>query len=199
MNNYVRFFNADCMGRKVSFYIDGVQTLTDVEYGKFSEYIKVDVSSATFGITCQGCNEEKCSSLSLSFENSRVYTVAAICVGSDVCIYGIREIFDDKNKTGANLRVCNLCPDISGDDLYMNQHKIVGDMEYLEVGKYIKLIPDTYDFTVKDENEIKFNAGKQTLKNGKYNTFYFIGNQKSQPEIKCVVSVDAMSYETDIL
>ena len=51
-------------------------------------------------------------------------------------------------------------------------------------------------FHLRDKKDIKFNAGKQTLQKGKYNTFYFIGNQKNKPEMKCIVSVDAMSYDT---
>lgn len=195
MCNYVRFFNADCMGRTVLFYSDDNKISENVEFGNFGKYIKVENEKASFGAKCNSCNDN-CSKLELSFENSSVYTIAAICVGSDVCLYGIREIFNDKTKTGANLRVCNLCPDIAGDDLYMNRYKILGDMEYLEVSKYIKVVPDTYDFTVKDKKDIKFNAGKQTLQKGKYNTFYFIGNQKNKPEMKCIVSVDAMSYDT---
>lgn len=199
MSNFVRFFNADCMGRKISFYIDGKLALSDVEFGCFGEYLKMDGESKTFGITCSGCNEEKCSTLTLTFEHSSVYTIVAVCVGSDVCLYGIREVFNQKNKSGANLRICNLSPDISGDDLYANRYKIIGDMEYLEVSKYIKLVPDTYDFTVKDGKQIKYNIGNQTLPKGKYNTFYFIGKLNSEPGLKCIVSVDAMSYETDAL
>ncbi len=199
MNNYVRFFNADCQGRNISFYINGETGAQNIEFGKFSRYIKIDGNQATFGMSCQNCNIGDCGTLSLSFDSSAVYTVAAVCIGGEVCLYGIREMFGEPNRDSANLRVCNLSPDISEDDLYANRYKIIGDIDYLEISKYIKMIPDTYDFTIKDDKEIKFNIGKQMLKKGKYNTFYLIGKLNAKPEIRCIVSQDAMSYDGDAL
>ena len=199
MNKYVRFFNADCMGREITFYIDGVMTSENLAFGKFSDFIKIENSETNFTISCDGCEEKDCSSLYVSFDNSPVYTVAAVCIGGEVCLYGIREMFDNKDRNNANLRVCNLSPDVAGNDLYANRFKVIGDMEYLEVSKYVRIVPDTYDFTVRDGKDIKFNIGNQTLKQGKYNTFYIIGKLKSIPDMKCIVSVDAMSYESDAL
>lgn len=199
MNNYVRFFNADCQGRDISFYINDQMSAQDIGFGKFSKYIQIDGSQATFGMSCDNCQLGECAVLTLNFDSSPVYTVAAVCIGGAICLYGIREIYGEPNRTSANLRVCNLSPDISEDDLYANKYKIIGDIDYLEISKYIKMIPDTYDFTIKDGDEIKFNIGKQTLKTGKYNTFYFIGKLNAKPEMKCIVSQDAMSYEGSTL
>ncbi len=199
MNNYVRFFNADCQGRNISFYINDDMGAENIEFGSFSRYIQINGNQATFGMSCLDCKIGDCGTLTLNFDSSSVYTVAAVCIGGEVCLYGIREMFGEPNRASANLRVCNLSPDISEDDLYANRYKIIGDIDYLEVSKYIKMIPDTYDFTIKDDKEIKFNIGKQTLKNGKYNTFYIIGKLKAKPEMRCIVSTDAMSYEGDAL
>ena len=199
MNNYVRFFNADCYGRNISFYIDDKMMAENLQFCQFSRYMKVDGQTAQFGMSCLNCEVGDCASLYLSFENSSVYTVAAVCIGGEVCLYGIREMFAEPNRASANLRVCNLSPDVSGDDLYANRYKIIGDIDYLEISKYIKMVPDTYDFSIRDGKEIQFNIGKQTLKKGKYNTFYIIGKLKSNPDMKCIVSTDAMSYEGDAL
>lgn len=199
MNKYVRFLNADCYGRNISFYTNGKISAENIPFGEASRYIPVDGVSASFTLSCMNCDVSECTGLELNFDNTPVYTVAAVCIADSVCLYGIREIFGETSPNTANMRVCNLSPDISGDDLYANRYKLIGDMDYLEISKYISLIPDTYDFTVRDDDEIRFNIGKQTLHKGKYNTFYLMGRLGSEPSMRCIVSVDAMSYDGDAL
>lgn len=199
MNKYVRFFNADCYGRNVSFYTNEQMSAENLSFGEFSRYMPIDDSTATFTMSCLNCDLGPCSKLNISFENSPVYTVAAVCIADEICLYGIREMFGEPNRTTANMRVCNLSPDISGDDLFANRYKLIGDIDYLEISKYLGMIPDTYDFTVRNDKNILFNIGKQTLQKGKYNTFYLIGKLNSNPGMKCIVSVDAMSYDGDTL
>lgn len=200
MNKYVRFLNADCYGRNISFYTNGKMSAENIPFGEASRYIAIDGSNATFTLSCLNCDMSECTGLELNFDNTPVYTVAAVCIADSVCLYGIREIFGEPSRTTANIRVCNLSPDISGDDLYANRYKLIGDMDYLEISKYIPMIPDTYDFSVRDDDDdITFNIGKQTLGKGKYNTFYIMGKHNSNPAMRCVVSVDAMSYEGESL
>ncbi len=197
MNNYVRFFNADCMGRSCTFYVNG-ENEQKLSFGEFSRYIKIDGDSATLGIQSNG-ESTVCSTLVLDFSVCSVYTVAAVCIGGNVCLYAIREILGEPDRSSANLRVCSLSPDVSEDDLYAGRYKIIGDIDYLEVSKYIKMVPDTYDFSVKNNKEIVLGIGKQNLSVGKYNTFYIIGRKNQKPDIRCIVSVDAMSYNGDTL
>ena len=197
MKNYVRFLNADCMGRKCTFYINEQKQCT-LDFGEFSGYINIDGESAKMSIQAEGENN-MCSTINLDFSSSRVYTAAAVCIASNVCLYAVSEIIGKPNRNCANLRVVSLSPDISEDDLYAGRYRIIGDIEYLEISKYIKMIPDTYDFTINNGKEIILGIGKQKLSVGKYNTFYIIGKQKQHPDIRCIVSVDAMSYDGDTL
>ena len=199
MNRYVRFFNADCYGRNVTFYTNGEISAENVGFGEFSRYVPVPDTTASFSMSCLNCNQGQCSKLEIAFDNSPVYTVAAVCIADEICLYGIREIYGEPNRSGANLRVCNLSPDITGYDLYANRYELIGDMDYLEVSKYVAMVPDTYDFAVKDDKNIVFNIGRQTLQKGKYNTFYLIGKVNSNPAMACIVSIDAMSYDGDAL
>ncbi len=199
MNRYVRFFNADCNGHNISFYTNGKMSAENLSFGQFSRYMPMDTSTATFTLSCLDCNTEQCAGLKLNFDNSPVYTVVAVCIADDTCLYGIREMFGEPSRSTANLRVCNLSPDISGDDLYANRYSLIEDIDYLEISKYLPMIPDTYDFSVRNGKEILFNIGKQTLQKGKYNTFYLIGKLSGQPAMKCIVSVDAMSYDGETL
>ena len=199
MNKYVRFLNGDCYGRDISFYINGNLAAENISFGEASRFMAVDGSTASFTLSCLNCSTSECPGLELNFDNSPVYTVAAVCVADSVCLYGIRELMGDVSGNTANVRVCNLSPDISGDDLYANRYKLIGDIDYLEISKYISMIPDTYDFTIRDGKDVKFNIGRQTLHKGKYNTLYLMGRLNSNPAMKCVVSVDAMSYDGDSL
>jgi hypothetical protein len=199
MNKYVRFLNGDCYGRNISFYINGKLSAENIPFGKASRYIAIDGSSASFSLSCLNCDVSECSALELNFDNSPVYTVAAVCIADSVCLYGIREMFGEPSRTTANMRVCNLSPDISGEDLYANRYKLIGDIDYLEISKYIPVIPDTYDFSIRNDENVVFNIGRQTLQKGKYNTFYIMGKHNSNPAMRCIVSVDGMSYEGEWL
>ena len=101
-----------------------------------------------------------------------------------------------KDSSFGNLRVCNLSPDIYNADVYANKYKILGDLDYLGISKYMCIIPDTYDFSIKEAKGDKtiLNCGHQRIEKGGFNTIYLIGRINSNPSLRCVFSVDAMTY-----
>ena len=193
---YVRFFNADAYGRDVSFYYNGKPVAENLKFGQFSGYIPVEPGTGDFTVSCLNCKRDA-EVLKLNLSNSTVYTIASVNIGEDISLYGIRENFEGNNPSMGNLRVCNLSMDISDGDVYANRYKIIGDLDYLEISKYLSMIPDTYEFTIKSpkSDNVLLHCGKQVVKAGKYNTLYLIGRANSNPSLSCVFSIDAMSYE----
>ena len=90
---------------------------------------------------------------------------------------------------------------ISNADVYANKYQILGDINFLEISKYISIIPDTYEFTIRDDDSERtiLNCGRQSIKSGKFNTLYIIGRINSNPSLRCVFSIDAMNYDGEYL
>lgn len=196
---YVRFFNADSLGRNMSFFMGNKSIAADIPFGGFTQFSEVPVGTNSFTVSCVNC--ESAGKIMLTFDNSSVYTVAAVCIDNSVSLYGIREMFSQNNRSFGHLRVCDLSPDIVNADIFANQSQILGGVDYLEISRYMDIIPDTYNFTVKECNSDKvlLNCGRQTARSGKYNTLYLIGRVNSNPSVKCVFSVDAQSYDGEYL
>ena len=193
--SYIRFLNADCLGREITFFVDGKAVVNNLPFGQFTPYSDIN-GTKKFSVSCLGCKDGESGSISLNFENGAVYTVAALCMDDDISLYGIKENTGEGQENSGNIRVCNLSPDISNADIYANKYKILGDVDYLVISRYICMIPETYDFSVKEGNKEKviLNCGYQRVQKGKYNTLYLIGRINANPNIRCIFSVDAKSY-----
>lgn len=192
---YVRFFNADAYGRNMNYYVNGKSVAENIPFGQFTGFMSVPEGIVNITVSCIGNKDG--AGIDISFDKSSVYTVAAVNIGDEISLYGIKENFPENSRSMGHIRVCNLSVDVLEADVYANNFQILGDIDFLEISRYINIIPDTYEITVKDEETEKtvLNCGNQTLKSGKYNTLYIIGRINSNPSLRCVLSVDAMSYE----
>lgn len=195
---YVRFFNADAYGRSMDFFVNGNPVAENIPFGQFTGYMSVPEGMVNLTVSCIGCDKDN-DGIDITFDKFSVYTVAAVNIGDDVSLYGIKENFDIDSRSMGHIRVCNLSVDVEEADVYANKYQILGDIDFLEISKYIKIIPDTYEFTIKDDNKTILNCGRQTIKSGKFNTLYIIGRINSNPSLSCMFSVDAMSYDGEYL
>lgn len=197
---YVRFLNADAYGRNMDFYVNGKPVAENIAFGQFTGYMSVPDGVVNMTASCIGCNADN-EGINISFDNRGVYTVAAVNIGNEVSLFGINEIFDTDSKSMAHIRVCNLSVDVEEADVYANKYQILGDIDFLEISRYIGIIPDTYELTVKDDDSerVILSCGRQILKPGKFNTLYIIGRTNSNPSLRCVFSTDAMSYNGEYL
>lgn len=197
---YVRFFNADAYGRNMDFFVNGKPVAENIAFGQFTGYMSVPEGMVNMTVSCIGCKADN-EGINIAFDLSSVYTVAAVNIGNEVSLFGINEIFDTDSTSMAHIRVCNLSVDVEEADIYANKYQILGDIDFLEISRYISIIPDTYEFTVKDDDSerVILSCGRQTLKSGKFNTLYLIGRINSNPSLRCAFSIDAMSYSGEYL
>ena len=197
---YVRFLNADAYGRNTNFYINGKPVAENISFGQSTGYMSVPEGTAKLTVSCTGCDCDN-EGINIAFGMSSVYTVSSVNIGDEVSLLGINEIFDTDSRSMGYVRICNLSVDIDEADVYANRYQILGDIEFLEVSKYIAIIPDIYEFTIRDDDSEKIilNCGKQTVKSGKFNTLYIIGRINENPSLRCVFTTDAMSYNGEYL
>lgn len=192
---YVRFFNAYPKNQNIDFYLGNALVASNIVYGVFSPYIKVSKGKQSFMLTKAGSREVLATAV-LNFDDGEVYTVAAADDDGKVIAYGIKEPTERSNVDYGHIRVCQLSPDLGKADVIANQYKILGDIDYLELSKYICITPGRYDFNIKltsDEKSV-LNVSAQNMKPCVYNTLYIIGLDGGSPSLTGVLSVDAASY-----
>ena len=193
---YVRFFNAVPDNQNADFYIGNALVASNITFGTFSPYIKVTKGRQNFIVTKSGNKNDVLATLTLNFDDGEVYTVAAVTDDGKVLAYGINEPTERNNLEYGHIRICQLSPDLGKADVVANQYKILGDIDYLELSKYICISPARYDFNIKRSGEEKteLNVSAQTMRPGIYNTLYIIGLADGTPNIRGVLSIDAASY-----
>lgn len=193
---YVRFFNASPDAGSIDFYCGSELVAAAIPYGAFSVYIKVPTGMQCFKITKSGTKNEYISELNVDFKIGNVYDICAVNTYPKTNLYAIKEPTDKSETNYGHLRVCNLSPNNESVNIYADNNCFIGDIKYMEISKYVAMIADKYNFTVKnseDGNKI-LNCGTQIIKQGKYNTLYILSKSAPYNEPICVFTIDAASY-----
>lgn len=196
LNPYVRFLNALPGNQKVDYYLGNTLVAPGLEFGCFSRYIKVGRGTQEIKMTESGNKENVIATVNIPFEQGDVYTVSSVYSGGENMAYGIAEPTERSNPDYGHVRVCHLAPGLGSLDISANEHKILGNIDYLEVSKYMCLLPGKYKFTAIDTLNGKTELAMpcQFPKAGMYNTVYIIGNGTDSAPYMGLFSVDAASY-----
>lgn len=193
---YVRFLNASPSVEKADFYLGNSLASPSLGFGCFSGYVRVPVGVSEFKITKAGNKNDVIATISLPFKQGEVYTIATVHSDGNTMAYGIKEPSERDNINYGHLRVCHLCPALGSVDVKANEYNILGDIDYLEISKYICLLPGKYEFAFSDANtnNAKLVMPCQNVLPGKYNTLYIVGNNTEKAPLMGLFSVDAASY-----
>jgi len=193
---YVRFLNASPTLSGVDFYHGNTLAAPNLSFGNFSSYVRVPTGTQEFKITEAGNKDNVIATVNLPFEQGEVYTVAAVHSDGSTMAYGISEPTKRENTEYGHVRICHLSPNFNEMDISANGHKILGNIDYLELSRYICISPDKYEFRMSQskDNVLKLVMPNQNLRSGKYNTVYVLGLSDSNPSLMGILSVDAASY-----
>jgi len=196
LHPYVRFLNASPSVAGADFYLGSRLYAPNLGFGCFSSYIKVPRGTQEFIITEAGNRNNVIARLSLPFNQGEVYTVAAVHSDGETMAYGISEPTDKTNMQYGNVRICHLSPILREADISVNGKKILQNIDYLEISKYICMTPDMYEFRVSDSDSgrVVLSVPNQNVRSGKYNTLYVVGTQNDATPLMGLFSVDAASY-----
>ncbi len=196
LHPYVRFLNASPSLVGADFYLGSRLYAPNLGFGCFSSYIKVPRGTQEFIITEAGDRNKEIARLSLPFNQGEVYTVAAVHSDGSTMAYGIAEPTDKSNIGYGNVRICHLSPVLREADVSANGKKILQNIDYLEISKYICMTPDMYEFSVTDSDlgRTRLTMPGQNVRSGKYNTLYIVGTDNDSTPLMGLFSVDAASY-----
>ncbi len=196
MYPYVRFLNACPSLTGADFYLGNSLASPSLGFGCFSGYVKVPRGMNEFRITKADDKDNVIATLTLPFKQGEVYTVAAVHSDGSTMAYGISEPTDRKNTEYGHLRVCHLSPMTGNLDINANGYRILEDIDYLELSKYMCVSPGKYEFSFFDAkgNNAVLVMPNQNVLPGKYNTLYIVGNDTEKAPLMVLFSVDAASY-----
>ena len=191
---YVRFVNACPSVKSADFYHGNTLVAPNLGFGCFSAYIRVPRGAQEFRITESGNKDNVIASITLPFGQGEVYTVAAVHSDGSAMAYGIAEPTARENTQYGHVRICHMSPSLGELDINANEHKILGNIDYLEVSRYICISPGKYEFSAMETSggSPKLVMPNQVVKPGNYNTIYIIGN--SGDNLMGIFTVDAASY-----
>ncbi len=193
---YVRFLNASPSLTGANFYIGNSLASPELGFGCFSGYVKVPRGTQEI-IVAEGGNKGKAiAKLTLPFNQGEVYTVAAVHSDGNTMAYAISEPTQRDNSNYGHVRVCHLSPSLGDLDISANGYKILGNIDYLELSKYICMTPGKYEFSATDNKTSRLSLvmPNQNVSPGKYNTIYIVGNGSDTAPLMGLFSVDAASY-----
>ena len=196
---YVRFLNA--YTDNADFYLNGEKIADNLPFGEFTRFTPMPEGENVLKAEVNSNGETQSAQVTIDITDNEVYTVAMVSIGGVPSLYGILEIDGNAGTGTGNVRVCNLSPDLQMADVYANRYKILGEIDYLEISKYISLVPDTYTFTVKEANkdETILNAGAHQVLANKYNSLYLVGKTTGEPKLRALFTIDAPSYTGEYL
>ncbi len=191
---YVRFFNASPQGGSLDFYIGNTLVAAGIRFGSFTPYIKLSTGPVAYKMTRAGRKEDVVQKIIMQQNVGDVYTLCAAGKADNPQFMTIDENAEKINMDYGHLRICNLSPEDGGFDVYASDNKILGDINFKEVSRYMEIRPETYDFSVYKNQKKVLNCGRLKLKSGKFNTLYIIGLESEIPYLTDVFSIDASSY-----
>ncbi len=191
---YVRFFNASPQGGKKDFYIGNTLVASGVGFGEVTPYIKTVTPSVFCKCIQHGFKNEGINKLSLNQHTGDVHTVCLVGKADKPELMAISENAVKDHPEYGHLRICNLSPEGGGFDVFAGGTKILGDVQYKEISRYMEIRPEEYELTLMKNKKTVSSCGKTSLKPGKFNTVYIIGMEKENPEISGVFTVDKCSY-----
>ena len=147
---YIRFFNASMHGGKMDFYIGNTMVAASIGFGQYTGYMKCKTGPQSYKVTREGKKDDVIEKIIIEQNVGEVTTLCMTGKADNPQIFVINEPTDKNNITYGHLRICNLCPEKISFDVYANNKKILGDIGYREISKYMEMHGAEYDFTVFD-------------------------------------------------
>lgn len=191
---YIRFFNTSPHGGACDFYIGNTLAVSKLGFGCLSPYMKVLSGNTMYKAAPGGRKGENSPRLIMSQKIGEVYTLCLIGKPNEPKFMAIKENTPRVNLEYGHLRICNLSPECGGFDVYADDNKILGDIKYGEISRYMEIRPSDYEISLVKNKKTAVNCGRFNLKPKKFNTVYIIGLENEIPNISCVFTTDAESY-----
>lgn len=193
--SYIRFMNFSPHGGSADFYIGNTLVCAGIKYGSYSQYIKTSSGPQVYKATRCGRKDEITDKITLCQNVGEVHNLCLCGKADNAAFYAVNEPKEALDKEYGNLRICNLSLGTDKVNLWVNGEMIIGDMEYKNISKYLKILPGKYEIKIGDNKSHSFSLGKYDLNADKYNTLYITGIKNEMPHLAGILTLDAASYD----
>lgn len=191
---YIRFFNASPQGGSLDFYIGNTLVAAGIKFGTFTSYMKTSTIPITYKATRSGRKDEVVQTIVIGQSIGEVHSLCVVGKPDKPEFMAIEETTRRDNMEYGHLRICNLSPGENGFDVYANENRILGDINFKEISRYMEIRPQTYEMSLWNKEKRILNLGRLNMRQGKFNTLYITGLENEIPYISHVFSTDAASY-----
>ncbi|MDD3225478.1 MAG: DUF4397 domain-containing protein [Clostridium sp.] len=194
---YIRILHSIIDAKNIDVYMNNVKIASNLSYGNFTEYIKINPGFYEFKIYKFGEKTNPILVQNAYLKYNSIYTIAATNYVKKAELLTILEPKGPTIKNKLFLKFVNLSPNsrmlsinvLNGSTLFKN-------ISFKTITEYIALTPSRYTFQVKDSatNKLILNVPNIILKSNRFYSIYTIGLVNSKPEIKALVPLDGNSY-----
>ena len=193
--SYIRFMNFSPHGGSADFYIGNTLVCAGIKYGSHSPYIKTSSGPQVYKATRCGRKDDIIDKITLCQNVGEVDNLC-LCGKADIAsFYRVNEPKEAPDKDYGNLRICNLSLDTDRLNIWANDEMIIGDIEYKNTSKYLKILPRKYEIKISDNENDSITLGNYELNADKYNTLYITGIKNEMPHLSGIFTLDAASYD----
>ena len=137
--SYIRFMNFSPHGGSADFYIGNTLVCAGLKYGSYSPYIKTASGPQVYKATRCGRKDEIINKITLCQNVGEVHNLCLCGKADNAAFYAVKEPKEALDKEYGNLRICNLSLGTDKLNIWANDEMIVGDMEYKDISKYLKI------------------------------------------------------------
>ena len=193
--SYIRFMNFSPHGGSADFYIGNTLVCAGLKYGSYSPYIKTASGPQVYKATRCGRKDEIINKITLCQNVGEVHNLCLCGKADNAAFYAVKEPKEALDKEYGNLRICNLSLGTDKLNIWANDEMIVGDMEYKDISKYLKIVPRKYTVKAGNNKNDAVNIGTYNLNSDKHNTLYITGIKNEMPHLSGILTLDAASYD----
>ncbi len=193
--SYIRFMNFSPQGGSADFYIGNTLVCAGIKYGSYSPYIKTSSGPQVYKATRCGKKDEIIDKITLCQNVGHVDNLCLCGKADNAVFFVVNEPKENPDKDYGNLRICNLSIDTDNLNIWANDEMIIGDIEYKNISRYLKIKPQNYEIKITGKEKDFISLGNYQLNADKYNTIYITGIKNEMPHLSGILTLDAASYD----
>ncbi|MEA4815728.1 hypothetical protein SDC9_165088 [bioreactor metagenome] len=193
---YIRFLNAVYGSPGIKIYVNGEIFYDNLQYPDFTEYIKVPSGSHLVEVYTVG-SENQSYKNEIMLLDSMIYTGSFTGIDTEMTMLLVGDEPRDVKAPGAHLRFIDLTPEGIDFDIYLDEERIITDLEFMEVSNYISVNSGFHTLEVKIAGQSKsvISHPQLLLKYAKYYAVYIVGTYtEEENNLLVLIPLEGTTY-----
>jgi len=192
--SYIRFMNLSPQGGSIDFYVGNTLIGAGIKFGSCSPYIETASSPQVYKATRCQRKDDVIDKITLCQDVGKVHSLCVCGMADEANFLTIEEPIQKPIEGYGNLRICNFSPGSTPFDIWANDEKILGDINYKEQSRYMNIKPGIYNFGLSENGTESIKLIEHEIKPGKSYSLYIIGTKNEMPHLSGLFTLDAASY-----